>query len=142
MKQNKRLPWTILVNSSQCRLFFLMGHTHVLSLPPCHSLACQRVEKWKRSGRDTMYLCCIHHSRLALPPTPRAVVDLADDPLHPLLKPLARLDRRRLDEPRAVPDGVEVQPLRDLQQRKKDARMCAVDPRVKSSRVGSGGKKH
>lgn len=54
-------------------------------------------------------------SILALGAAPRSVVDLADDPLHTLLEPLPGLGRRRLDEPRAVPDGVEVQPLGDLQ---------------------------
>lgn len=48
-------------------------------------------------------------------PAPRVIVYLAHDPLHALLEALPRLGRRRLDEPRAVPDGVKVQPLRDLQ---------------------------
>jgi len=53
----------------------------------------------------------------ALGSAPGSIVDLAHDPLHPLLKTLPSLGRGRLDEPRAVPDGVEVEPLRDLSRR-------------------------
>lgn len=51
---------------------------------------------------------------LALCSSPRAIVDLAHDPLHPLLEAVPGLGRGCLDEPRAVPDGVEVESLRDL----------------------------
>ena len=64
-------------------------------------------------------------SRLALPPAASCtVVDLTDNPLHPLLQTFSRFGRGRLDEPRAVPDGVEVQPLRDLRKREKTYAAC------------------
>ena len=106
----KRLPQTIIMNSSRRRLFFLIGHTHTLAL--------SIVSGWRDGGGGygTMYLCCMYRSRLALSPTPRTVVDLTDNPLHPFLKAFACLGRGRLNEPRAVSDGVQVQPLRDLRE--------------------------
>lgn len=120
IKGGKRIP-----NS----LFSLLeNHCCVYSSP------IRNTRHYKATGTTYMMLFV---SIFTLRSAPSAVINLAHDPFHALLKPFPILGRCRLDEPCTVPNGMQIQPSRDLSEKIIREKIRPVDPCP--HREGGGG---